>query len=725
MADLNDITEELKIHSNNFDDNIDALEEQIGLAEDTNTILNDIKDGLFMGFGTMEAQFERLIEVMSGDDLQGKEDKLEAKAAQERMIAALEKIEAKLGSGGGGNGGNGGGGGRGFLAPIGGLLKGAAGFALMGAAVAAFFGGLVAGDKLLGAATDWMNADFNLPNIKKAVIGFSGIIKEMDEKTLLTLGVLMGASSFGSNSGVKSAIGLSVLGAGIAGFFGGLLLGDATLGFLQTDFDYENIKKATSGFASIFKDMDDTALTALGVVFGSSLLTSLKGTNPLSMGIALTALGAGIAGFFGTLAAADVGLGWINTDWTSLPKAAKGFADTLSVFSGDAGIAMAGLLGGAGLLGILGTEKMKLKFITGLAALSGGILAFVAPLAASDAIIGKFGDGTGLKTMMKNFADGIHAFSGPELLALFAAGGLLAVAGPAADAAFVLGMGALGLGIGGFFTALSGMGEVANLIGTDGSKMATLMQNTADGIKAFGDLDGVNLLAVGTALPVLAAGMAAWFASDKIGSIIDGMGKWYDSMFGGDETDTKNNKARMLVDSIMPFSELGDINFDAFDKFTSIFDKFSTAIERFMDISSLKFKSQMRDLVGSLSEGAEALTAMMTGGKFELETVGLNRTYNFGAGLNNIDLGKLREVVDILGESPTFQASVNNTADKLSQAELAKQANAGGPPVIVGGSNVNNNQVVNNTPVKIVKPTPAASSNSYNSLAARKAARGR
>ena len=55
-------------------------------------------------------------------------------------------------------------------------------------------------------------------------------------------------------------------------------------------------------------------------------------------------------------------------------------------------------------------------------------------------------------------------------------------------------MTAIGAGIGGFFAGLAGAGDIAGFLGIDGEGIKTIMVNTADGLKAFNDVDGKNEL---------------------------------------------------------------------------------------------------------------------------------------------------------------------------------------------------------------------------------------
>ena len=144
-----------------------------------------------------------------------------------------------------------------------------------------------------------------------------------------------------------------------------------------------------------------------------------------------------------------------------------------------------------------------------------GIGGFFAGIAGAGTLAEFVGiDGSAIKTIMVNIADGLAAFDPITLgaLAVFMGAGAVmgsSVAGLVAAGGAALGMTAIGLGIGGFFAAIAGIGDLADKFGVDGTGLKTIMINTADGLKAFEEVDGGNLKKIGDGMKGLGIGMVA------------------------------------------------------------------------------------------------------------------------------------------------------------------------------------------------------------------------
>lgn len=472
-----------------------------------------------------------------------------------------------------------------------GILAGAAGVAAMGVAISAFFGGLVAGDKLLNVATDWMNTDFNFSNIKKAAKGFSGIINELDAKDFAVLGGIMGASAIG---GVKSALGLGSMGAAISSFFVGLLAGNqilAGMDWLGADFDYAAIKKAASGFTDIIGGMDTKSLATLGVIMGGGALAGVFAKKPTDMAVGMASLAAGISGFFIGLAIGDKALSWIKTDFTGIGGAMKNFSEAIGGLSGDAQIALATMLGAGGVIGILGKSTDAVK---GMTALGLGIAGFFTGIGIGDKLTSMMGvDGKRLATMMKNIAEGIGSFSGNALIALgslLGAGALFGATGLAGPAA--LGMGAIGVGIGAFMAGLGAGEGLLKLMGTDGGTLKTFLQNMSSGLVSLAEIDGKNLAETAGALYKVGPAIAAFAGAEGIGKLGSLVGDAWDSItsFFGDDNEAEQATSPMatlikgMVESLKP---LEGLKVDTLTKFDEVGDAMYLISEGAREIADL------------------------------------------------------------------------------------------------------------------------------------------
>ena len=205
------------------------------------------------------------------------------------------------------------------------------------------------------------------------------------------------------------------------------------------------------------------------------------------LGIGLGAAGAGLGAFFMGLAGAASIMERFGAG-DNLKNLMVNLGEGLKAFGDRELLAVGALLGGSALFvampGLGGGD-----IVVGMGAIGLGIGGFFAGLAASDAAMSYLNvDGTKLKNMMKNLAEGLTAFGDRELIALGAvlgAGTLFsAMPGMGADD-IVLGMGAIGLGIGGFFAGL-GVGDKLNqMMNVDGENLKKMMKNVAEGLSAL------------------------------------------------------------------------------------------------------------------------------------------------------------------------------------------------------------------------------------------------
>ena len=163
------------------------------------------------------------------------------------------------------------------------------------------------------------------------------------------------------------------IGAGIAGFSLGILLGEgaAKLGAMAK-LDGGNLATLLSNFMGAFDGIGFVALGALitaGAVLGASMGPAALETVPLGMG----AIGAGIAAFMVPLVAAD----WI---------ASFGTGENLKVLLSNVGQAIGGFIGGIGAgifkqLETIDTEKLG-ALGTGIKDIGLGMMAFAGGQAA-------------------------------------------------------------------------------------------------------------------------------------------------------------------------------------------------------------------------------------------------------------------------------------------------------------------------------------------------------
>ena len=287
------------------------------------------------------------------------EERRERKEFDEEMLTTLksiaENIKPKLDSDGGSGPSNRSG--KGFgNGKIAGALAGGLGFGMklfsglagLGFGIGGFFTGLALGDK----AQALINTDMEAT--KRNMIALGEAFAMTPTKGLIAMGV---AAAIGSKFGsVKGAMGMTLFGLGLSGFFTGLALGDKGLSLLNID---------GAGLATIMGSLGEglnafsgKSLIALGGLF---VLSKLLGP---SSAILLPALGVGLAGFFTALAAIGDGAAALGIDGSGLVPMLTNLAEGLSPLSelngGNLLAVGGGLISiGAGLAAVYGVDWIK------------------------------------------------------------------------------------------------------------------------------------------------------------------------------------------------------------------------------------------------------------------------------------------------------------------------------------------------------------------------------
>lgn len=654
MAELQDLIDQIKEGN---DKNREHLHEIERHSRNSRRHLLETKKVVF-DLATNIAQMADVPEPPS--DGERTEERRESQKFEELKLKELQNIARGItglkGSSSGGSSGGGRGlmgmlglGGAGIAAMAATALKGAAGIVAMGVAIPAFFGGLLAGD----AALSWMQsigADFNYNGLKAAALGFSDMILAMDVKAFAVLGSIMAVSAIG---GTKGAKGLGAMGIAISAFLAGLLVGDALIAGADSmgwvDLNFAALKTAMVGFSDVILGLSVPAATALGAVIAAGAAGGIFSKKPTDMAVGVAALGAGISGFFIGLAVGDKAMGWLNTDFQSLPKAVKGFSDSVANLSTDAIVALGLIVGAGSIFGKITDEKTKAKMVLGVGALSAGIAAFFAGFAAADFVAANVGDGSSVKNLVKNFADAIGYLSPTTLTAL---GGLLAVGGIfgavpgglAAATGAAVGMGVIGAGIAAFFLAFEGMTKVADAIGIDGSNTKELTKNMAEGLRHLTDLNGDNLLKLSQALPGLGGGIAAFFGADALGGITSTAKDAYNYLFGTSE----DNKFQQMVDALEP---LKDIDPDSAKNFNMVMKDLGSLAD-FNPDKLTKGGNAFKNFANKLKMGIPDLELALYGGERFMG----------------------RDVVGLANGGPDLELAIKN----LNELQLAANGNLDG-----------------------------------------------
>jgi hypothetical protein len=280
---------------------------------------------------------------------------------------------------------------------------------------------------------------------------------------------------------------------------------------------------------------------------GLDFLSTLMGG--IGKGLSLAAVGAGIGGFFAGIAAGGAAVQALGGS-KGVKDMLVDLAEGLGAFSGQSLLAFGALLGAGMLFGPSGSNPVTglgkgLNMSIGIASIGLGLGGFLAGLALGGAGIAALGGSGGVKQMMVDLAEGLNAFN-PSSMAAFAsllgAGALFGVVtgvaapvGLAMMGGTMLGMTAIGLGLGGFLAGLALGGAGIDMLG-GGRGVKDMLVNLAEGLNAFGEIDANNLLSLAVAIPAFGVGMLGFFGMQGIAGIVksfsDGMKGVTDWIFG-------------------------------------------------------------------------------------------------------------------------------------------------------------------------------------------------
>ena len=284
---------------------------------------------------------------------------------------------------------------------------------------------------------------------------------------------------------------------------------------------------------------------------GLDFLSTLMGG--IGKGLSLAAVGAGIGGFFAGIAAGGAAVQALGGS-KGVKDMLVDLAEGLGAFSGQSLLAFGALLGAGMLFGPSGSNPVSglgkgLNMSIGIASIGLGLGGFLAGLALGGAGIAALGGSGGVKQMMVDLAEGLNAFN-PSSMAAFAsllgAGALFGVVtgvaapvGLAMMGGTMLGMTAIGLGLGGFLAGLALGGAGIDMLG-GGRGVKDMLVNLAEGLNAFSGLDAGNLTKLALAIPAFGVGMLAFFGLEGIAGIVksfaDGMKGVTDWVFGNQKT---------------------------------------------------------------------------------------------------------------------------------------------------------------------------------------------
>lgn len=255
--------------------------------------------------------------------------------------------------------------------------------------------------------------------------------------------------------GVGAGVGLAALGFGIGGFFTGLALGDKAQALIGTDMQATKRNMITLGEA--FDETPERGLMIMGgIMAGGGLLGMLAGVgNAAKAAVGMTAIGAGIGGFFAGLALGDKGIGLLKTDGSAIKGMMISVGEGLNAFDNSSLVALGALFAAGATIGA------NPALIPMMANMGAATAAFFGGFAGVGELIAKMGiTGEELAPLLTNVADGLQPLTevdGPNLIAVGA--GMTAVGAGLAALYGAKGIGAIGDLIGGAMDWIFGKSE--------------------------------------------------------------------------------------------------------------------------------------------------------------------------------------------------------------------------------------------------------------------------
>ena len=315
-----------------------------------------------------------------------------------------------------------------------------------------------------------------LQGIHKALTGSFATFKDRDQKSGGMLAGLLGGVSGTSISslgkGIASlgkglAIGLGALGAGIAAFF----IGIGTADFLAkwSGADGEALTGLIKNFFGAF---DIKAAVMMGGIIAAAVgITKMGKFAPLQLMAGMTAIAAGLGGFFTGILLGDFVTKHMSdaleVDGTGLASLMNNFFGSFTAVSGAMVVGLVGIA--AAMIKFGNSAKDPLKLMAGMTAIGAGLGGFFVGILLSDKFIGKMKealevDGTALGTLMGNFLGAFKTVESVGALFAILIAGAAAGMGKVNPLSIVAGMTAIGAGLDGLFGGIK-LGEAALEIG--------------------------------------------------------------------------------------------------------------------------------------------------------------------------------------------------------------------------------------------------------------------
>ena len=592
------------------------------------------------------------------------------------------------------------------------------GLGAAGAGLGAFFLSLAGAEAIISKFGDGGNFGKLLGNIGEGLSKFDG-------KGLVAIGALLGTGAlFGAVpiiSGMGAGVGIAAVGLGVATFFGALAAGDMAIGAMEATG--RNLSTFMENIATGLGKLDNKELTAVGAALASGGgLGVLFGTvKAFAAFTGMTALGAGIAGFFTALGVGDKLTQIMNVDGSGLAALVTNMSNAIGAVNNDALIKVGGLLFGGGVLGILfglkkGGGRLAGKGAIGLVAFALALGTSLTAMAAVPEAANKIGFGTGesFKVLLTNIGDAFTALEGDGfkfISAAMAGGALAGFLGVGVAANTSAGIVLVGAAIGGFISSLAVVTKLPMLFGVDGSSFKTIMTNIGEGLKPLNDLDSgligkVSALGlVGPAVASLVLGLGAKAGIDAAFTTFKRI--W--NFLTGSDSETNADKARQnqlvaIVESLKPLNDL-DVNVaNKMDTIAKSLTTFARAIRTLAGVDVKQFKRGFNQIAEGLASQIQVLDALANGGTLDKKGIFsyFSSPIDFKKGILDPSL-KLNELTQqiakaqfVLGQRDNPFVDMEGRGTSLNDALAERNFTdlLGGPDTIISAPN--NSTTINN-----------------------------
>lgn len=279
--------------------------------------------------------------------------------------------------------------------------------------------------------------------------------------------------------GIGAGVGLGALGLGIGAFFAGLSAGDAAGSYLNADMS--TIKKQMITLGEAFSETPTDGLVKMGALLAAGgAFGALFGPSKAAKGaVGMGAIGLGIGAFFAGLAASDGLITMMGTDGSMLKSQMVNLAEGLNAFSGSSMAALGALLGAGALFGQ--APAIAGKAAVGMTLIGAGIGGFLTAFAGIGKVAELIGaDGSAMRNIMVNLAEGLNPLSQLDASNLTELGGAMALMAP--------GLAAL--------LTLDGISNIADTIGTFfgmGDDSESVFEKIYNGLQPLSTLNADNL----------------------------------------------------------------------------------------------------------------------------------------------------------------------------------------------------------------------------------------